>query len=135
MAQNTGFIDSSTVKPNLEFTKFVQKNPGPYVGQVINNRDPMRMGRLAVNIPSITGADLGTQSQEVVCRYMSPFWGTKTNRFISEDNANSYEGSQHSYGMWMVPPDIGTKVMVIFVEGDANQAYWMGCIPNRSLTI
>ena len=129
MAQNTGFIDSSTVKPNLEFTKFVQKNPGPYVGQVINNRDPMRMGRLAVNIPSITGAELGTQSQEVVCRYMSPFWGTKTNRFVSEDNANSYEGSQHSYGMWMVPPDIGTKVMVIFVEGDANQAYWMGCIP------
>jgi hypothetical protein len=129
MAQNTGFIDSSVSKPTIEFAKYVQKNPGPYVGQVINNRDPSRMGRLSVNIPSITGQELGSQSQEIVCRYMTPFWGTKTPRYLSEDNANSYDGSQHSYGMWMVPPDIGTKVMVIFVEGDANQAYWMGCIP------
>jgi hypothetical protein len=129
MAQNTGFIDSSVSKPTIEFAKYVQKNPGPYVGHVINNRDPSRMGRLAVNIPSISGQELGSQSQEIVCRYMSPFWGTKTPRYLSEDNANDYTGSQHSYGMWMVPPDIGTKVMVIFVEGDANQAYWMGCIP------
>jgi hypothetical protein len=129
MASNTGFIDSSVSKPTIEFAKYVQKNPGPYVGHVINNRDPSRMGRLAVNIPSISGQELGSQSQEIVCRYMTPFWGTKTPRYLSEDNANSYDGSQHSYGMWMVPPDIGTKVMVIFVEGDANQAYWMGCIP------
>ena len=129
MAQNTGFIDSSVSKPTIEFQKYVQKNSGPYVGHVINNRDPSRMGRLAVNIPSISGQELGSQSQEIVCRYMSPFWGTKTPRYLSEDNANDYNGSQHSYGMWMVPPDIGTKVMVIFVEGDANQAYWMGCIP------
>ena len=129
MGTNTGFIDGSISKPNTEFQKYVQKNAGPYVGQVLNNKDPSRMGRLTVNIPSITGSELGTQSQEIVCRYMTPFWGTKTNRYLNSDNANEYEGSQHSYGMWMVPPDIGTKVMVIFVEGDANQAYWMGCIP------
>jgi hypothetical protein len=129
MGTNTGFIDGSISKPNTEFQKYVQKNSGPYVGHVLNNRDPSRMGRLTVNIPSITGSELGTQSQEIVCRYMTPFWGTKTNRYLNRDNANEYEGSQHSYGMWMVPPDIGTKVMVIFVEGDANQAYWMGCIP------
>jgi hypothetical protein len=133
MGTNTGFIDGSISKPNTEFQKYVQKNAGPYVGQVLNNKDPSRMGRLTVNIPSITGSELGTQSQEIVCRYMTPFWGTKTNRYLNSDNANSYEGSQHSYGMWMVPPDIGSKVMLIFVEGDANQAYWMGCIPEPLL--
>ena len=31
--------------------------------------------------------------------------------------------------MWMVPPDVGTKVLVIFAEGNANFGYWIGCIP------
>ena len=30
--------------------------------------------------------------------------------------------------MWMVPPDLETKVLVIFAEGKAEQAYWMGCV-------
>jgi hypothetical protein len=129
MAENTGFIDSSTPKLNAEVEKFVQRNPGPYIGLVTNNRDPLKMGRLSVQIASRSGTEQGFQSLDVTCKYMSPFWGTKTSAYMSKDNANSYEGSQHSYGMWMVPPDIGTRVMVIFVEGDANQAYWMGCIP------
>jgi len=133
MAENTGFIDSSTPTLNAEVDKYIKRNPGPYIGTVTNNRDPLKMGRLAVQIASRTGTDRGTHSLDVVCRYMSPFWGTKTSAYMSEDNANSYEGSQHSYGMWMVPPDIGSKVMLIFVEGDANQAYWMGCIPEPLL--
>ena len=133
MAENTGFIDSSTPKLNAEVEKYVKRNPGPYIGTVTNNRDPLKMGRLAVQIPSKSGTDRGFQSLDVVCRYMTPFWGTKTPAYMSKDNANSYEGSQHTYGMWMVPPDIGTRVMVIFVEGDANQAFWMGCIPEPLL--
>ena len=133
MAENTGFIDSSTPTLNAEVEKYIKRNPGPYIGTVTNNRDPLKMGRLAVQIASRTGTVRGTHSLDVVCRYMSPFWGTKTSAYMSEDNANSYEGSQHSYGMWMVPPDIGSKVMLIFVAGDANQAYWMGCIPEPLL--
>ena len=30
----------------------------------------------------------------------------------------------------MVPPDIGTTVMVIFIDGDINQGYWFGCVPD-----
>jgi uncharacterized protein (DUF2345 family) len=33
--------------------------------------------------------------------------------------------------MWMVPPDIGSKVMVIFIDGDYNQGYWIGCVPEK----
>lgn len=133
MSENTGFIDASTPRYSAEFEKYVQKNPGPYIGTVLNNRDPLRMGRLSVQVASETGSNRTFQSNEVVCRYMSPFWGTKTPAYMSADNANSYDGSQHSYGMWMVPPDVGTRVMVIFVEGFANQAFWMGCIPEPLL--
>ena len=28
----------------------------------------------------------------------------------------------------MVPPDVGTKVLVIFVEGNISNGYWIGCV-------
>jgi len=35
--------------------------------------------------------------------------------------------------MWMVPPDIGTIVMVIFVGGDVRKGYWMGCVIEENM--
>jgi len=32
---------------------------------------------------------------------------------------------------WMVPPDIGTRVMVMFVEGNAAKGYWFGCVQDE----
>ena len=33
-------------------------------------------------------------------------------------------------GMWAVPPDIDTEVLVVFAKGDrtANTAFWIGCV-------
>jgi hypothetical protein len=104
-------------------------SPGPYVAIVKNNIDPARMGRLEVLIPSLVGKGLGgAQTQLITCEYLSPFYGAKTTRYIDKSNPASYKASQHSYGMWMVPPDIDTKVLVIFAEGDTSQAYWIGCV-------
>ena len=139
---NNSFRDTSNPNSDLERAKFVRKDPGPYIGTVVNNEDPERMGRLEVIIGSNTGTDTGFSSspegyasQSVTCYYMSPFYGTKTsaNLYGNDTDANDYKSSRHSYGMWFTPPDIGTKVMVIFVEGDSNQAYWMGCIPEPNL--
>ena len=139
---NNSFRDTSNPNSNLERANFVRKDPGPYIGTVVNNEDPERMGRLEVIIGSNTGTDTGFSSspegyssQTVTCHYMSPFYGTKTsaNLYGNDTDANDYKSSRHSYGMWFTPPDIGTKVMVIFVEGDSNQAYWMGCIPEPNL--
>lgn len=33
--------------------------------------------------------------------------------------------------MWMVPPDIGTTVMCIFIDGDPNSGYWFGCVADK----
>jgi hypothetical protein len=33
----------------------------------------------------------------------------------------------------MVPPDVGTIVMVIFIDGDPRKGYWIGCVPDENM--
>jgi hypothetical protein len=61
---------------------------------------------------------------------MSPFAGQTSVDFIT--NTNDYNNTQKSYGMWFVPPDVGTTVMIIFINGDPRRGYWMGCIPDEN---
>lgn len=121
--------DVASYKSPAKDTTGVKLDPGPYVGIVKNNVDPAKMGRLEVLIPSLVGRGLtGKQNQLITCEYLSPFYGAKTTKYVDKSNPANYKSSQHSYGMWMVPPDIDTKVLVIFAEGDSSQAYWMGCV-------
>ena len=46
------------------------------------------------------------------------------------NNSADFNDVQKSYGMWMVPPDIGTTVMIMLIDGDINQAFWFGCVPD-----
>ena len=104
-------------------------NPGPYFGIVKGNSDPTRMGRLSVLIPSLAkvGSKDVTENQLVTCDYLSPFYGAKDAQ-KTNGASREYNDSQHSYGFWGVPPDLETKVLVIFAEGKMEQAYWIGCI-------
>jgi hypothetical protein len=120
--------DASTPKAPGRDKSFSSIDPGPYVGIVKNNRDSARMGRLKVLIPSIHGDLSVKEDQLITCEYLSPFYGSKTTKYIDKSDPNNYKSSQHSYGMWFVPPDIDTKVLVIFAEGQVEQAYWIGCI-------
>jgi hypothetical protein len=65
-------------------------------------------------------------NQRVQVEYLNPFYGV-TNYAGVTKNTN-YASSQQSYGMWFVPPDIGNIVLVIFVEGNINKGYWIGCV-------
>ena len=119
--------DASTAKaPGLD-KSWVSSNPGPYVGVVKGNIDPTRMGRLKVFIPSLAKTTKPHWNQLVTCEYLSPFYGAKGSQF-TKPQSREYEGSQHSYGFWGVPPDLETSVLVIFAEGKKNQAFWIGCI-------
>ena len=85
------------------------------------------MGRLSVLIPSLAQTGNGTSDQLITCEYLSPFYGAKGVRHNIPGSVE-YEHSQHSYGFWAVPPDLETKVLVIFAEGKMNQAFWIGCV-------
>jgi hypothetical protein len=119
--------DASTPKAPGKDKSWALTNPGPYIGTVKGNTDPSRMGRLSVLIPSLAQTGNGTSDQLITCEYLSPFYGAKGVRHNIPGSVE-YEHSQHSYGFWAVPPDLETKVLVIFAEGKMNQAFWIGCV-------
>ncbi len=124
MGINTSYGSSKNLKDDNDY---VNVDSGPYEGFVKKNDDPTKMGRLGVYIPAIHGADNVSEENLVFCQYLSPFYGIKTNKNLKA-NAFSYNYSQHSYGMWTTPPDIDTRVLVIFAEGKITKAFWIGCI-------
>jgi hypothetical protein len=78
---------------------------GKYRGTVINNIDPLGMGRLMVEVPDVLG--LVPSSWAVPC---TPLAGP----------------SGPPMGVYMVPP-IGAGVWVEFEQGDPNYPVWVGC--------
>ena len=110
----------------------VQLHTGTYVGVVKNVDDPERIGRLQVWLPDLGGIEDDNKNWLIV-RYASPFMGATDTR--GDKNKKSTEESFISngatYGMWMVPPDVGNQVLCTFVNGDANRGFWFACILDR----
>ncbi|HAF77073.1 MAG TPA: hypothetical protein DCG42_07095, partial [Maribacter sp.] len=118
---------ASTAKAPGDDESWANKSPGPYIAVVKNNRDPLFMGRLQVNIPALSKTTDPVASNLITCEYLSPFYGNK-DVVHNIPGSTKYSSSQHSYGFWAVPPDIGTKVLVIFAEGKMDQGFWIGCV-------
>ena len=112
-----------------ELEQEIKQNPGPYVGYVKNPTDVNRMGRLFVHIPDLHGKydDKNASATTVPCSYCSPFAGQTPLRDTSSGD-REFANTQKSYGFWMVPPDVDTKVLVLFADGNPNDAYWIGCV-------
>jgi lysozyme len=85
------------------------------------------MGSLEVTIMRAIPGIGDTESTNVIVRYCSPFLGSTSAKFEGNDSSD-FNDVQKSYGFWMIPPDIGATVMVLFVDGDVNQGYWFGCV-------
>jgi hypothetical protein len=99
---------------------------GPYLARVVNNIDPMRQGTLEVELLRKIGNQEASNQQLFTVRYLSPFYGV-TDVELNGSDPNDFNQTQKSYGFWFVPPDTGSLVMVMFVEGDMGQGYWIGC--------
>lgn len=105
-------------------------DPGPYEAIVVKHVEGTRSGQLLVYIPDFGGIKTNPADQ-IRVSYCSPFFGTTYG--TDEQNENVANGGAQwttgqSYGMWMVPPDVGNKVLVVFAAGDKNRGYWIGCI-------
>jgi len=79
-----------------------QKYFGKYRGMVINNIDPMQMGRLMVQVPDISGLIPSTWAMPCF-----PVTGKQM-------------------GTWWLP-QIGAGVWVEFEQGDPDYPIWSGC--------
>ena len=102
-------------------------SPGPFLAEITNHLDPTYMGGLEVALIKGMPGSTKIQGETYVVRYLSPFAGSTSIRHEGT-NSSDFNDVQKSYGFWAVPPDIGTTVMVIFIDGDPNQGYWMGCV-------
>jgi hypothetical protein len=124
-----GFSDTQDNLKNFS-QKGSSNDSGPYIGVIKNTVDPLKMGRLGVVIPHLSqtdGHDINPE-QVIWCQYLSPFYGAKPFKANTKDPAEGPQ--QRSYGMWAIPPDVDTNVLVIFAKGEKGQqnAFWLGCI-------
>lgn len=105
-------------------------HPGPWLALVRNHLDPTYMGALEVSLLKATTDSGEFQGETLIVNYLSPFYGVTGIQFEGPNSAD-FNDAQKSYGFWAVPPDIGTTVMVMFIGGDPNAGYWIGCVPDK----
>jgi hypothetical protein len=99
-----------------------------FIGIVKNNLDPTRSGRLQVWIPDLGGSEDDSTTWRTVS-YASPFFGSTYNPTAPKEN--SYKNTNHTYGMWAVPPDLNNQVLCTFVNGDPGRGYWFACVHSQ----
>ena len=99
---------------------------GPFIGEVTNNVDPTRSGRLQVFLTHLAGSDKNNKSLWRTVNYLSPFYGVTQQSAPQPTGPGSFTGNNQSYGFWGTPPDLGTKVLCFFVDGDPSKGYYMG---------
>lgn len=106
-------------------------NPGPFIAKVISNVDPTYMGSLQVQILREVGNDPAVAGQTRVVKYLNPYYGITDIDYVTQ-SPEDFNNTQKSHGMWFVPPEPGTHVLVIFIGGDASKGYWIGCVQHEN---
>ena len=105
---------------------------GIFLAEVVKVKDISRTGRIDVFVPALDGNKANTSSY-ISCRWSSPFAGGTDVEGLGED-IKDYVGAPKSYGMWMVPPDIGNLVLITFADANISQAFVVSCVFPDKLT-
>jgi starvation-inducible outer membrane lipoprotein len=113
VTQSTGKIDSSIM-----------------LARVVGYLDPTFMAGLEVTLLSDQGNEVGDIHQTYSVKYATPFYGVTGYEYMGL-NKGDFNDTQKSYGMWFPTPEIGTTVLVAFVEGNPAEGYFIGCVPGR----
>jgi len=130
-------MPTNTFKPKGP-SKLVKNDSGgaatkdyPVIGIVKDNIDPTRAGRIKVAIQDGKGpVSPNDSSGWVTVQHLTSFFGTvKPSGGSDSENYGSYVENSSSYGQWQAPPDIGTKVVCIFINGDPTAGFYIGAIP------
>jgi len=100
---------------------------GLYIGIVKNTRDSQHMGRLEVFIPDFGGDEDNSNVWKPVS-YSTPFGGSTPASERHWIKGKKYDFTPTAYGFWAVPPDVGNKVLVMFINGDPSRGVWIGCL-------
>lgn len=102
------------------------KDGTPCLAKVISVVDQTYNGVLEVQLLREVGGDESASAQIRTVKYLSPFYGVTSYDYVGQD-PDTHDETQKSYGFWMVPPDVGSYVVCIFLNGDEKKGYWIGC--------
>ena len=121
-------------RKNDQLAEQLETNPlyGIYQGEVTRTDDTSRTGTIQVFIAALA-KDKTDPAGYRECTWVSPFAGSTPVAAIPVNpDVERYEQTQKSYGMWMVPPDVGNIVLVAFGDGKKKHPYIIGCVfPDR----
>ena len=98
--------------------------PMPVYGIVKDNNDSTRQGAIKVYLPDSNAKNSNVSSNWRTV-YPLGFYG-KTVGSPPNTGFGTYKTNPASYGVWHSPPDVGTKVVCIFINGDLNYGYYLG---------
>jgi lysozyme len=103
----------------------------PQIGVIKEVVDSENMGRYKVWIKGSNTLETDP-SGWITCSYASPFAGASDIESLGNNIQNPVE-TQTSYGFWATPPDLNNEVIVVFINGDMRQAYWVACIWQKDM--
>lgn len=132
MAAYDNVQKSGTSRGNTDIAGNAVLIPHPVIGVVKDNIDPTKMGRIRVYISRFGGIDPNDSSNWRTVKYLSPWFGTVGQKG-SNTGFGSYVGNPQSYGFWATAPDIGSQVICVFINGDPEDGYYIGCVPAPGL--
>lgn len=114
-------------------TELGDGKPGPFLARVVHVDDSEYMGKIRVQILHIGSSGDLVDGELASASYMSPFFGQTSEKYLgkSAEKEAAFNDTQKSWGMWVPTPEIGSTVIVMFIEGMANKGYWFGCIPEK----
>lgn len=103
---------------------------GILLAKVVGYLDPSFMCGLEVTLLRDHGNTIGEDSQTFTVKYASPFYGVTAYENMGL-NKTDWNDTQQSYGMWFPTVEIGTTVLVVFIDGNPSEGYFIGCVPGR----
>ncbi len=103
---------------------------GILLAKVVSYLDPSFMCGLEVTLLRENGNDIGDTGQSYPVKYASPFYGITAYENMGL-NLTDFHDTQQAYGMWFPTVEIGTTVLVAFINGEVSEGYFIGCIPSR----
>lgn len=103
---------------------------GIMLAKVVGYLDPSFMCGLEVTLLREQGNVIGEDSQTFPVKYASPFYGATAYENMGL-NKTDWNDTQQTYGMWFPTVEIGTTVLVVFVNGNPADGYFLGCVPGR----
>ena len=103
---------------------------GLMLAKVIGYLDPAFMCGLEVTLLRENGNSIGDLNQTYSVKYASPFYGVTGYEYMGL-NKEDYQDTQKSYGMWFPTVEIGTTILVAFINGESDSGYFIACVPDR----